>query len=194
MAIELPKFPLSYEDYAAIDDDERYEVLEGELIPMGPAPQMRHQDVAGLLYVALMNHVAATGQGKAYIAPADVVLQGARPATVLQPDVMYFRPESLGRLTKANVQGPPDLVIEVLSPSNARKDAVRKLNLYQKFGVPEYWIIPHHMDRIEVLRLDAQGHYGKPTLFVPGETLDTTTIPGFKLEVASIFPPETESH
>jgi Uma2 family endonuclease len=192
MAIELPKFPLSYEDYAAIDDDERYEVLEGELIPLGPAPYLRHQRVAGKLFNALATFVEQNGMGEAFIAPVDVVLKADRPATILQPDVLYFGPQSLDRLTKANVQGPPDLVVEVLSPSNARKDAVRKLNLYQKFGVAEYWIIPDYADRIEVLRLDVHGRDGKPTLYVPGEILETTVIPGFQLDIAKIFPLETE--
>ncbi|MDB5099763.1 MAG: ribosomal protein [Cyanobacteria bacterium RYN_339] len=189
MAIEIPKFPLSYEDYAAIDDDERYEVLEGELIPMGPAPFLRHQHVAGRIFRALGNHVDATGIGQVFIAPVDVVLRAERPATVLQPDVLYFGPQSLERLTRANVQGPPDIVVEVLSPSNARKDAVRKLGLYQKFGVPEYWIVPEHTDRIEVLRLDDDGNYARPQLYLPGEVLRTPMIPGFELDVAKIFPP-----
>jgi Uma2 family endonuclease len=66
------------------------------------------------------------------------------------------------------------------------------LNLYQKFGVAEYWIIPDYADRIEVLRLDVHGRDGKPTLYVPGEILETTVIPGFQLDIAKIFPLETD--
>jgi Uma2 family endonuclease len=185
MATE-PHALLSYEDYAAIDDDERYEVLEGVLTPMGPAPFLRHQRIAAQIWRVLDDYERAQRLGRAYMAPADVVLQAARPATVLQPDVMFVRDRT--KITQANVQGPPDLVVEVLSPSNARKDAIRKRALYERFGVAEFWIVPLHEDRIEVMRLGPDGKYGAPLLFQLGDRLTSPNLPGFELDVATIFP------
>jgi Uma2 family endonuclease len=155
---------------------------------MGPAPFLRHQYVAGNIYTELNLHLRSHPDGQVFIAPTDIVLRAERPATILQPDVCFVSKANAERLTSANIQGPPDLVVEVLSPGNARKDAVRKLGLYQRYGVPEYWIVPEACDRIEVLRLDPTGHYGKPLLFVPGEQLTTPLLPGFELTVAKVFP------
>lgn len=188
MATE-PHALLSYEDYAAIDDDERYEVLEGVLTPMGPAPFTRHQRIALQLTIQLDAHAKRT-HGIAFTAPTDVVLQAARPATVLQPDAFYVGDRT--KVTKANIQGPPDLVVEVLSPSNARKDAIRKRRLYERFGVPEFWIVPLHEDRIEVMRLGPDDRYGDPVLFHPGDTLTSPLLPGLELDVAAIFPEDVD--
>ncbi|MDB5101156.1 MAG: hypothetical protein JWM80_5577 [Cyanobacteria bacterium RYN_339] len=187
MATE-PHALLSYEDYAAIDDDERYEVLDGVLTPMGPAPFIRHQLVAPQIWRALDDYAKRTRTGIALIAPTDVVLESMRPATVLQPDVLYLCDRA--KLTKANVQGPPDVVVEVLSASTARKDAIRKLALYERFGVQEFWMVPLHADRIEVLRLGQDGRFGNPLLFKVGDILTTPLLPGFELDVASVFPEE----
>lgn len=192
MAIEHSRPNLSYDDYAAIDGDERYELIEGELVPMGPAPFLRHQRIAFNIALALRAYAEASGRGETFIAPVDVVLRADGPGTVLQPDVVFISSEHRERLTPANIQGPPDLVVEVLSPSNARKDAVRKRLLYERFGVPEYWIVPEAVDRIEVLRLAADGRYGKPVLYEPGEKLTSNLLPGLGIDVASLFPLEGE--
>ena len=188
MAIEQARHDLSYADYAAVDDGQRYELIEGELVPMGPAPFIRHQRVAFKIAKALDAHTGTTRQGETFIAPFDVVLEAARRGTVLQPDVAVVLEAHRERITDANIQGPPDLVVEVLSPSNARKDAVRKRLLYERFGVPEYWIVPEHVDSVEVLRRGADGRYGKALLFEPGEQLTTPLLPGLTLDVASLFP------
>lgn len=89
-------------------------------------------------------------------------------------------------VTQRNIQGPPHLVVEVLSPSNARKDAVRKRRLYEKFGVPELWLVPEHTDRVEVLRLDGET-YGRPLLFDGTDRLTSPLLPRFELPVADLF-------
>lgn len=188
MAIDTPYFLSSYEDYAALDDDRRYEVLDGELVEMSPSPSRRHQYVTQRIFVALDAH-ARTGAGEAYIAPLDVVLQAFRPATVLQPDVLFVKRDHADRLTDANIQGPPDLVVEVLSPSRARVDSVRKLALYARFGVPEVWFVPVDADRVDRLALGENGLYGPPQAFCPGDTLQTPLLAGFTLEIAELFPP-----
>ena len=186
MATNHPAQPLSYEDYAAIDDDRRYQVLEGELI-VSPSPSTRHQRLLQRLNRALDGHVQATGAGEVFFAPYDVVLRAERPATVLQPDIVFVSTARAAIVTKANVQGPPDLVVEVLSPANARLDTVRKLNLFARFGVPEYWIVGHEFDRIDVFRLGPEGRYARATPLEAGDTLTTPQLPGFALSLTALF-------
>jgi Uma2 family endonuclease len=186
MSLENPTRLLSYDDYAAIDDGQRYQVIEGELV-LTTSPALRHQWVVPLIWQALHQHAVATKAGKALIAPFDVVLRAERPAVVVQPDVLFICSEHLEIVTPANVQGVPDLVVEVLSPSNARLDAIRKLGLYAKYGVQEVWFVPLDFDRVETLRLQPDGHYAKPQLFLPGEEVSSALLPGFALPVASLF-------
>lgn len=181
---------LSYDDYAAIDDDERYEVLEGVLVPMGAAPFLRHQRIVMNLAMKLSAYLERHPIGEVFFAPVDVVLESQRPATVVQPDLLFMRAANRHRLTEKNVQGPPDLVIEVLSPSNAQRDSVHKRRLYERFGVEEYWLVPSNFDRIEVLRRGDTGRYGRPQLFESGDTLTSEVLPGFELAIAPLFPAE----
>ena len=190
MAIEVPSHLLSYEDYAAIDDGRHYQVLDGELI-MSPSPSTRHQ-FAGLEIATALHLYARAQGGRAFIAPMDVVLRAERPAVILQPDVLYVRPERRAIVTKPNIQGPPDLVVEILSPSNARLDTVRKKALYARYAVPELWIVSDEQDQLEVYRLGPDGAYGRPELYLPGDRLESPLLPNFTLDVAAIFPPEDE--
>lgn len=190
MAIEQPARPLSYDDYAAIDDGQRYQVVAGELV-VTPAPSHRHQYVQAQLVRWLGNHVAASRAGVILGAPHDVVLRADRPAIVLQPDVLFIAQARRAIATEANVQGAPDLVAEILSPATARLDMMRKLPLYAEAGVAEAWIVPFHVDRVEVYRLDAAtGRYGKPQLFEPGDVLTSACLPGLALPVAELFEAE----
>src|SRR4051812_46419203 len=98
MSLELPTGLLSYDDYAAIDDGKRYEVIEGELI-LTPSPTRRHQRLVHRIATALEQHGQSHGAGEAYLAPFDVVLRAERPAVVLQPDVLFVTRGRLGILT-----------------------------------------------------------------------------------------------
>ena len=186
MATNHPAQPLSYEDYAAIDDDRRYQVLEGELI-VSPSPNRRHQRLVVRLTTALATYAEASGAGEVFVAPFDVVLRAERPATVLQPDVLFVAAARAEVVTAANVQGAPDLVVEVLSPSNARLDTVRKYKLYAAFGVREYWMLPLEFDRLEVVRLGDDGTFSRPLLHLPGDVLTSPLLPGFALPIAPLF-------
>jgi len=116
-----------------------------------------------------------------------------RPAVVVQPDLIFVARAHGERLASHGLVGVPDIAVEVLSPSNARIDTIRKLGIYARHGVREYWIVPDEFDRIEVLRLDG-ARYGKPQLYEPGEVLSSPLLPGFALEVAELFaPPEASS-
>lgn len=191
MAIELPIGPLGYDDYAAIDDGNRYEIIDGELYPMS-SPSSSHQYTVGEIFIALSHHAKTVHDGRAIVAPFDVVLHAERPGVVLQPDVLYLEREHRHRLTAANMQGPPDLAVEVLSPSNRPGGMRRKLAAYARHGVQELWIVPFPLERVEVWRLQPDGSYALPRLFRPGERLVSDLLPGFELDVASLFEPDDE--
>src|SRR5439155_24985490 len=108
----------------------------------------------------------------------------------VEPDVIYLGPSSLGKADKSFVRSAPDLVIEVSSPSTRHVDLVRKRELYERFGVPEYWFVDLDVDRVEVYLLEA-AHYGAPRLLGRGETIRSPNISDFALDVDDLLgPPE----
>jgi len=172
---------LTYADLASFPDDgRRRELIHGELI-VSPSPRLRHQDLVGRLYLAFGNYLEARGGGKVYLVPADVVLSDIN---VVEPDLLFVADDRLDILTELNVRGVPSLVIEVVSDS--RMDRVRKRDLYEQFGVPEYWIVDPDADRVEVYRLSS-GAYGKPEIAEPGETLQCGGLPGLEIDLARLF-------
>ncbi|MBV9104152.1 MAG: Uma2 family endonuclease [Candidatus Eremiobacteraeota bacterium] len=121
---------------AAPSDGLRRELLGGDLY-VSPAPSLNHQRVVGKLFVVLDAYAERHG-GEAFASPVDVVFS---QVDAVQPDLVYFAPDRLSVLTKKNVQGPPSLLVEVLSPATSDVDPGRKLETYATYGVPEYWII-----------------------------------------------------
>lgn len=152
----------TYADYLQWPEDVRYELIDGVAYLMSPGPDLAHQDVAGEIYYQL-RQALGDSPCRAYIAPLDVRLPkgGERDElvdTVVQPDVMVVC--QLERLDRRGVRGAPDFVVEVLSPSTASHDQVRKLGIYEHAGVREYWLV-HPTDRVlSVYRLGDNG-FGK---------------------------------
>jgi Uma2 family endonuclease len=127
--------PYRAADYWELPEGERVELLRGRFV-VSPAPTTLHQIVVGILHILLFES-ARRGSGRVVLGPADVVLDDH---TIPQPDLLYVRQQRRGIL-QARVMGPPDLVVEVLSPHNSRRDRVDKMNLYAEYGVAEYWIV-----------------------------------------------------
>jgi Uma2 family endonuclease len=115
-------------------DGNRYELVDGELI-VSPSPAFRHQLVLGVLYDALSPYVRASGRGRVLWSPADLELE---PGQLNQPDIFVLPSIAFERWEDAPL---PLLVVEALSPSTARYDRGLKRRLYQRAGVPEYWIV-----------------------------------------------------
>ena len=187
MAIEKTPARLSHADYLALPEG-RYDLIEGFLV-MTPAPSRRHQMLVFRLAKALDAHVAAAACGHVYLAPLDVTLRIDDPAIVVQPDVLYVARDGRAALTDMGVAGPPDLVIEVLSPSNLALDLVKKRALYEAHGVREYWIVMPEGDQVQVLRRGEAG-FGRPVLLEAPDDLETPLLPGFKLALGALFAPE----
>ena len=167
--VDKPAGTWTYEDLFDLPDDgKRYEIIMGELYEM-PAPSSAHAITATRLVVALYAVLAKLG-GQLISAPLDVFFAGANP---VQPDIVGILPGGPARIVKRGVEGPPDLLIEVLSPSNRDHDILTKRALYGLAGVREYWIVDPEARSIEILTLDrdalhfAQAAAGSEVLVSP---------------------------
>lgn len=139
----------TYNDYLLIDDDKRYEIIRGGLI-MVPAPFTSHQRVLENLGFIISKCVREKDSGKVFYAPTDVVLA---EDVVVQPDILFINKERLDIIEEAAIMGSPDLIVEIVSPSSASYDTVEKRDIYEEYGVKEYWLVFPQEKAIEVLTL-----------------------------------------
>ena len=174
---------LTYEDYRNTPDDERYELIDGELI-MSPSPREAHQYADVELGATLHTFVKLHNLGRVYHAPFDVVLSDT---DVVQPDLLFVSRERLHIITEDNIQGAPDLAVEILSPSTSARDRGYKRDLYAKHGVKEYWQVDTDAKQITVLSLNADGDYDVVAVYGVGQTLASPLLPGFALNLDEIF-------
>lgn len=170
------KFTLK--DYATWPDDERWEIIGGEAYNMTQAPTPRHQMIAGNFYSALKSRLSGC---RVFIAPTDVVFS---EYDVVQPDVFVVCDEK--KITAANIQGAPDLVVEVLSPATSVKDKRDKKALYERFRVREYIIV--HLEDLFIERYRfADGKYGEPDVVGSQETLSLAFTSGVDIPLWEVF-------
>jgi Uma2 family endonuclease len=134
--LEKPVKRWTYEEYYRLDDDQRYEIINGNLLMM-PAPFTFHQDWSRELTWILVNHVKRNKVGKVYVAPTDVVLD---EENTVQPDLVFVATANLAIIQPRAIFGTPDLLVELVSPGSVRRDRSDKSDLYARFGVKEYWI------------------------------------------------------
>lgn len=173
---------ITYDDLLKMPEDNRLrEIIDGELI-VSPSPSFEHQDIVGALYRVISDFLDRNPIGRVAFAPLDTVLASNQ---VPQPDLVYVRRERLAIVERV-VSGAPDLVVEVLSEYSRRRDEVRKRELYQQFGVPEYWIVDPEADHVTVYRL-ANSVYDSGTIV--RTTLNTPLLPGLEIQLARVFAP-----
>ena len=132
----------TYQDYKDFDDSMRCEIIEGEIVMMSPAPSVWHQDILSNLHFELRSFFKRK-KCKPYVSPIDVLLnyeyKGENSDIILQPDILVLCDKN--KLDSRAILGAPDLVVEILSPSTAKYDFGKKLELYLAYGVKEYWIV-----------------------------------------------------
>ena len=172
----------TYEDYLNAPEDKRYELLDGELI-MVPSPTFPHQNTEMELSLSVGWFVKRHDLGVALSAPMDVVLSDT---DVVQPDLLFVSRERMHIIAHDAIYGAPDLVVEILSPSTARRDLTFKRRLYAKHGVKEYWQVNIDDRSVTVLSL-GNGDYEVAAVYGSGETLTSPVLPGFALVVDEIF-------
>ena len=178
--IEKKKY--TYEDYLKTPEDERYELLEGELI-MSPSPVPKHQRISRELEFEILKVVKANDLGEVFDAPCEVYLDDVN---VVQPDILFISKERLNVIGEKNIQGAPDLVIEIISESTAYRDLVQKKKLYAKFSVKEYWIVVPGEDLIEVYILKDNTYVLHKT-YHKGDILESSYLRDLRIELGKIF-------
>ncbi|MFN8591010.1 MAG: Uma2 family endonuclease [Thermomicrobiales bacterium] len=175
--------PLTYDDLLAMPDDGlRREIINGELI-VNPAPEANHQRILGSIYRLLDDYALETHRGEVFMAPFDVILTRF---DAVQPDLVFLL-ASHGRVPDHDhaINYPPDVAVEILSPSSRGTDRVRKMALYARAGVPEYWLADpaqrvltvHHLQGDEYITAapDADG------------VLESRVLPGLRVDPRLVF-------
>ena len=150
-----PAGKVTYAQYRLLPEGERYELIDGGLVSLTPAPGTRHMLAKRRLDGALRVVVEAAGLGVVGDAPIDVVLDEGH---VVQPDLFVVISDRLAIFHSEAVRGAPDLVVEVLSPGSVRRDRFEKKSLYARFGVREYWIVDPEAERFEIYQLTETGY------------------------------------
>lgn len=137
--------PVTYDDYARLPDDgKRYELADGVLELMSPAPTPKHQAVSFQLQTTLTN--SCRSEYIVFASPIDLILS---PTEVRQPDIVMVHRNRLHIVTRRGIEGAPDLVAEIVSPYSVKRDRKHKLTVYAKYGIPEYWIVDPANEALE---------------------------------------------
>jgi Uma2 family endonuclease len=169
----------TYAEFARLPSEgsTRYEVIEGEVC-MTPSPTARHQRIVAKL-ISLLNVFAESRDlGQVFAGPLDVLFAEGE---YLEPDVVFVRTEHVDLVSDRGVEGPPDLVVEVVSPSTAARDRGVKLERYRLYGVPEYWVVDPDERTLEVWKL-AEGAE-QPSSLAPPDRLTWAPGSGAVLEI-----------
>ncbi len=179
----------TYGNYRLWPDDERWELIDGVPYGMSPAPTRRHQDILVELSRQLSNFLLDK-PCRIYVAPFDLILPENDEVdddvdTVVQPDLLVICNREI--LTSAGARGVPDLIVEILSPSTARKDTLEKFLLYERKGVREYWIVDPVAATVTIYLLGPDGRYGRPDIHGAEETINVTMLAGCEIVLEPLF-------
>ena len=190
----LPKFKeedrFTYADYLSWDDDKRWELIDGEAFCMSPGPNRLHQKWLGELHRQIANYLEERPY-EVYLAPLDVRLQDLPDAsdedtiTVVQPDIMVVCDRD--KLDDRGIKGAPDLVVEIISPSTAKRDITVKHQLYQRHGVKEYWLLYPNDRTLLVYKLSEEGRYAQPKVFGEGDVVPVPLPGDLVIDMGKVF-------
>lgn len=181
----------SYADYLTWDDGKRWELIDGQAFCMSPAPMRQHQHISKLLSRQIDAYLSDKSC-EMYYAPFDVRFVDEQKNvaddyidTVVQPDIVVVcDPE---KLDDRGCKGSPELIIEILSPSTSRMDMTVKFDLYQRFGVKEYWIVHPKDQTILVFKLLESGLYGVPDRYSAEDTIPVSLLGDLQVDLTKVF-------
>jgi len=178
----------TYTDYLTWQFDEMVELIRGKLFKMSPAPNLHHQDVAGVIFGEWYKYFE-NKECRLYIAPFDVrfpAKKGLETDTVVQPDLCVVC--DVKKLDKKGCNGIPDLVVEILSPGNTAKEMNQKFNLYESEGVREYWLVHPEEKWLIIYNLNEEHKYtgGKPLTSEDGK-INSIIFPDLILDLNKVF-------
>jgi Uma2 family endonuclease len=186
--MEVLEKMMTYAEYRQMefeeDDQDQYELLNGILMKKG-SPTIQHQRISGNIYFKMRLFIEEKALGEVFAAPLDVVLDDHNAP---QPDVFFVSKKRSYILneTEQAVIGIPDLVVEILSPGSIKKDRVEKKAIYERFSVPEFWLVDPIYRNIEVLRL-AEGRYETFDFVEETGTVKSSVLEGFELDLVGVF-------
>ncbi len=171
----------TWTEYRTWSDDERWEIIDGVAYNMSPAPSTRHQRMVsnfhGVLYRMLSGKAC-----RPFMAPTDVRLS---ETDVVQPDILVVCDPA--RITPSHIEGAPDLVVEVLSPSTSAKDLREKKWLYQRSGVREYLVVDPLELYVQRFLLSSEGRYGEPEVFGPEDVIPLVVLEGLTIDLREVL-------
>ena len=186
MTMTPTSLKFTYEDYLGFPEDgNRHELIAGEHY-VTPAPLTKHQRISANLLAHIHQHCAQTNAGLVLAAPTDVVFS---ENDVVQPDLLVITHARQSIVTRENVQGTPDFIIEILSDATRQRDERTKRTLYERFQVAEYWIIDPELETVKIFRL-MDGRYTVPkelTTEQGSAGISTPLLPGFSITLQEIF-------
>lgn len=190
--VEEPDSSLNYTyaDYLKWKFEERLELIKGKVFKMSPAPSKAHQAVCRNLLVVMATFLKKK-KCQIFSAPFDVRLpvknksKDNEISTVVQPDICVICDES--KLDERGCCGAPDLIIEILSPGNSKKEIRIKFELYEEAGVKEYWIINPVEENLITYLLKENGKYQNTGLYTGGDIINTPVLPGLEINASEIF-------
>ncbi len=184
-----PSYSYTYADYLKWKFEERLELFRGKIYKLS-APNTRHQVIARNLTVISVTSLRG-GKCKVFPAPFDVRLplktgkKDSEVKTVVQPDLCIVCDES--KIDTRGCCGAPDLVVEILSPGNSRKEIRIKHELYEEAGVKEYWIIYPEEESMAVFLLNETHKFDGATIYAGGETITSKAVPGLSVNLTDVF-------
>jgi Uma2 family endonuclease len=181
----------TYADYLKIDDGKRYEIIDGELYDMGPAPGFTHQDISGQLFYQMFSFFEDK-PCKVIAAPFDVRLyrkskKDSDITRVVQPDISVIC--DLDKLDERGCLGAPDLVVEIISPSSASHDHILKRKYYEENDVREYWLVDPTHRIITVYSLSKNGKFAASQVYDAEAEITSTAFPEMEIDFKKVFPP-----
>lgn len=185
MSSQAHQVKFTYEDYLLFPNDgKRHEIIDGEHY-VTPSPSTRHQRILGNLHLAFGNFLKQHKLGEVFVAPCDVVLSDL---DVVEPDLLFVSSGRSSIVTEKNIQGPPDLAIEIFSESTRKTDEIIKRKLYERHGVTEYWIVDPELETVKVYRMTDRGYIRSAELSLESNnTLTTPLLPDLRISLSEIF-------
>ena len=177
---------LTYEAFLALPETkQRYEVIDGEMFLMSPSPTPEHQRIVLNLSLQLAPFVREHQLGELFVAPLDVLITRA-PLQTRQPDVFFVSNPRRAIIGPQQIEGGPDLIVEILSPSNTRAEMEAKLHDYWMIDVQECWLISPEARTIEVLQRGGE-YFERSGLYGMGDTIDSSILPDVHLRLEDVW-------
>lgn len=182
----------SYADYLTWQFEESVELIKGKIMPMSPAPNVKHQRISGNLFLSIGNFLHKS-PCQVFSAPFDVKLYDSRKSllanqeafSVVQPDLCVICDKE--KLTEQGCDGAPDWVVEILSKGNTKKDIQLKYALYEEAGVKEYWLVYPYEQVLQQFVLDESGKYQLLAMYADEGEISTRLFPELVIDLADVF-------